>query len=91
MQPGWNITIQTTKYNFMDVYNAKLLDFDPQTNEATFQAWRPYLTLGKQEESIIEIMLVVEYTTAPQVRIGPAPFPVILLLECCLYMQSSCH
>lgn len=67
VQPGWNITLQTTKYNYTDVYNAKLLEYDRESNSATFQAWRPYLTLGRLENSIIKIMFVVEYTIAPLV------------------------
>lgn len=64
MQPGWNITLQTSKYNYTDVYNAKLLKYDARSNKATFQAWRPYLTLSKLENSFIKIMLIVEYSTA---------------------------
>ncbi|EIE25050.1 glycoside hydrolase [Coccomyxa subellipsoidea C-169] len=66
LPPGWNITLQTSKYNYTDVYNARLLTYDARSNKATFQAWRPYLTLSKQENSIIKIMLVVEYSIAPQ-------------------------
>lgn len=64
MQPGWKITLQTSKYNYTDVYNAKLLKYDARSNKATFQAWRPYLTLSKLENSFIKIMLIVEYSTA---------------------------
>lgn len=67
MQPGWNITLQTTKYKYTDVYNAKLLEYNRESNKATFQAWRPYLTLAKLEDSFTKIMFVVEYTTAPLV------------------------
>ncbi|CAL8461992.1 g1523 [Coccomyxa elongata] len=65
LQPGWNITLQTTKYNYTDVFNAKLLEYNRESNKATFQAWRPYLTLAKLEDSSTKIMFVVEYTMAP--------------------------
>lgn len=74
VQPGWNITLQTTKYNYTDVFNAKLLEYNRKSNKATFQAWRPYLTLGRLEKSFIKIMFVVEYTIAPLV--GHMAMPV---------------
>lgn len=48
-------------YNYVDVLNARLVAYDLVKRDATFEVFRPYLTLGRSENSNIEIMIVVEY------------------------------
>jgi hypothetical protein len=63
LQPPWNLTVRSRIFHYVDVLNANLVSFDATRSEATFSVRWPYLTLGRQENNNIEIMIVVDYDT----------------------------